>query len=133
MRRPVERLACRLVLLALLVVGAASVLALAPRLQATKTARVGHHEPSPVADHWPPFRMTYQATEFDPETQAVKYTAPYRVEWTDRRHWRNTRSGPAVPRPGRALTPALSQGEREIGKAIAGFGISRSSTRPAIS
>src|SRR5579875_3822200 len=124
MRRPVDRLACRLVLLALLVVGAASVLALAPRLQATKTARVGHHEPSPVADHWPPFRMTYQATEFDPETQAVKYTAPYRVEWTDRRHWRNTRSGPAVRRPGRAPTPPPPPGGGGGGEGAPGVSVS---------
>src|SRR5687768_15516407 len=44
----------------------------------------------PVADHWPPFVLTYRAIAFDARTQAINWDAPYLVEWIDRRHWRRT-------------------------------------------
>jgi hypothetical protein len=85
----------RAALLALLLLCAAGVLVLPAGLQATTARGPASREPHPVADHWPPFQMTYQLTEFDPRTQAVKYTAPYFVEWTDRRHWRKTLLDPS--------------------------------------
>lgn len=83
-------MARRGVLLALLVLSAAGVLALATRLPATGTPPLTDREPYPVADHWPPFQMTYRVTELDSRTHEIKRSVPYLVEWTDRRHWRQT-------------------------------------------
>jgi hypothetical protein len=90
MRSSARRSASRLTLVALLSICAVGVLAFATHSQLTAVTLRTEREPYPVADHWPPFSMTYQVAEFDPRTQAVKSTAPYLVEWTDRRHWRQT-------------------------------------------
>jgi hypothetical protein len=77
-------------LLIMVMLGVAVLLPIARNLTATASPQPSDKEPYPVADHWPPFRMTYQVSELDPRTHETKRTVRYLVEWTDRRHWRQT-------------------------------------------